>query len=610
MIAKVLRAEITAKKADFWPVLEAIKRGGVLHIEPAEEDMLGLSPEEAQEERALSALLPLFREMARAAGGFPEAEPIGMSPEEIVRETREIYEDFKAQAERLDEMRAGLRVMLDHKRVISAALRLAPKGEDYAVITLSRDELRHLSVVRDFLRERGAEARLEATEIAGNRVAVIIPAGKILPELKEFLYKEGFNELRLPEELSSMSLEEAAQQLERGIKDLPRKLEEAESALLGYTREKAQRLSELMATAFDRLACLRIKSEMAWAGRFTFTINGWILEKDKGMLLSALKGLPVAITLAPPDKKEFHRVPVKLVNPGFSRPFEALLGIYQLPMYGSLDPTWSLWLFFPIYFGFMLGDVGYGILALVIFGFMRALSKPRTVLRDFSNLFLWASGWSVFFGVLYGEFFGTMGEALGMKPILLHRLHDITHMLLLSVGFGVIQVLLGIFMGFINNMRLGHPKHAIYELGRFFGIIGILTAILSLASLLPHPGLWLGLGLIGLSLPAVVWAEGFIAPLEMLSAIGNMMSFARLMAIGLASAILAMIANTFYSKIPILIGGLLTALLFHALNTVLGIFDPTIQGLRLQFVEFFSKFYITGTKTFKPFRIGGKDYVS
>jgi len=165
-------------------------------------------------------------------------------------------------------------------------------------------------------------------------------------------------------------------------------------------------------------------------------------------------------------------------------------------------------------------------------------------------------------------------------------------------------------MGFVNNMRLGHYKHALYEIARFFGIAGILTAVLALAKVFPAIALWVGLAVVLASLPLVVWVEGFIAPLEMLSAIGNMMSFARLMAIGLASAILAMIANIFYSKIPLLIGGLVVALLFHTLNTVLGIFDPTIQGLRLQFVEFFSKFYITGTKAFKPLRIGGKDYVS
>jgi V/A-type H+-transporting ATPase subunit I len=197
-----------------------------------------------------------------------------------------------------------------------------------------------------------------------------------------------------------------------------------------------------------------------------------------------------------------------------------------------------------------------------------------------------------------------------MRPLLFHRLHDITPMLLVAVGLGVLQVLLGIFMGFLNNIKLRHYKHAIYELARFLGIGGIIVAVLSLAKVLPHPGLWVGLALILVSLPAVVWVEGFIAPLEMLSAIGNMMSFARLMAIGMASAILAMIANIFYSKIPLLIGGLIVALLFHTLNTVLGIFDPTIQGLRLQFVEFFSKFYVTGTKAFKPLRIGGKDYVS
>ena len=612
LIARVLKVEVTARKEDFWPVLDAIKRSGTLHVEPVEDEAeaLGLSDGEAAEERALASLLPPFREMDRASRGFPESEPLDLSPDEVARETREIYAGFRDALGRLEEMRSKLQVMADHARVLAAAMRVVPRGQEHLIITLSREELRHLNQVREFLAAHGAEPGLEAVDIAGNRVAVVIPAGKILAELREFLYREGFNELRLPEALAGLAPGEAIARLEKEKRELPGEIRKAENSLTGLLSEAAPRLSALMATTLDRLACLRVKAGMARGGRFTFAIVGWVMEEEKDSLVSALKGLPVALCFCRPDRKEYHRVPVRLRNPWFARPFEAILGIYQLPMYGTCDPTWTLWFFFPIYFGFMLGDVGYGIIALVIFGFMRALSKPRTMLRDFSNLFLWASGWTIAFGIAYGEFFGTVGEALGMKPLLVHRLHDITHMLLAAVGLGVLQVLLGIFMGFVNNMRLGHYKHAVYEIARFFGIVGILTAVLALAKVFPTVALLVGLAVVLASLPLVVWVEGFIAPLEMLSAIGNMMSFARLMAIGLASAILAMIANIFYSKIPLLIGGLVVALLFHTLNTVLGIFDPTIQGLRLQFVEFFSKFYITGTKAFKPLRIGGKDYVS
>ena len=612
MIARVLKVEITARKDDFWPVLDAIKRSGTLHVEPAEDEAeaLGLSGQEASEERALASLLPLFKEMSGASHGFPESEPLDLGTEEVVGETREIYAQFRDALGSLEEMRSNLRVMADHARVLAAVRRIIPEGQEHVIITLSREELRHLNQIREFLEGRGAKPRLEAVDIAGNRVAVVIPAENILADLKEFLYREGFNELKLPEALSGLGPGEAIARLEQDLRELPGKIRRTEDNLAWFLSKSGPRLSALMATALDRLACLRVKSGMARGGRFTFVLVGWVLEEEKNSLISALKDLPVDLKFGKPDRKEYHRVPVRLRNPWFARSFEALLGIYQLPMYGTCDPTWTLWFFFPIYFGFMLGDVGYGIITLVIFGFMRAISKPRTMLRDFSNLFLWASGWTIAFGIAYGEFFGTVGEALGMKPLLVHRLHDITHMLLAAVGLGVLQVILGIFMGFVNNMRLGHYKHAVYEMARLFGIVGILTAVLALANILPKLALWAGLGLVGLALPLVVWVEGFIAPLEMLSAIGNMMSFARLMAIGLASAILAMIANIFYSKIPLLIGGIIVALLFHVLNTVLGIFDPTIQGVRLQFVEFFSKFYVTGTKAFKPLRIGGKDYVS
>jgi len=171
-------------------------------------------------------------------------------------------------------------------------------------------------------------------------------------------------------------------------------------------------------------------------------------------------------------------------------------------------------------------------------------------------------------------------------------------------------------IGFYNYLVLEHKKHAVFELGRFFAILGILILLFSNLRL---PGItpdWMygipnGVGYAGIASLILgslltVYAEGPLGLIEIFSAFGNVLSYARLAAVGLASAILAEIANKFIELIPVPAFAILVALTFHILAFVLGIVDPTIQGMRLQFVEFFTKFYVPAMKLFRPLKKGGE----
>ncbi len=576
MVERVLGVELTAKRRDFWRVVRRVRDLGLLHLEEAEGEALGLTPEEKAEAQRLRAFLRSVKAL-----DLPSVEP----PEEFdLAEAERALEEIGELRERVDSLRRELGALRLQRRLAEAAFRLAPEGE-FAVLVLPREELRQLELVRRW----GAEVR--AAEVEGRVVAVVLAEN--IEEFKKFAYEEGFNLLRLPEGgLGALSEQ---------IEELERQLRDAEALLERKLSQYKDLLAKAKAYARDRLALLGVKERYAEAGRFTFTLRGWVLERDAQKLAAALEDL-AAVEFSKPDKHDYPRVPVRLKNWGVFKPFEALIDLYQAPVYGTFDPTWTLWAFFPLYFGFMLGDVGYGLLALLIFLFLYRF-KP---VRDFAKIYIWAAVWAIVFGFLYGEFFGELGAVLGMRPLWVHRLHDIKVILGVAFGFGVLQVLFGIALGILNNFRLGHPKHAFFELGRLLGILGLFGAIGGAVSGV-KPVLLTGAVLLVVALPLLL-VEGFVGPLEMLSAVGNMMSFVRLAAIGLASAILATIANTFYEKIPVVLLGLAVAMLFHALNTVLGIFDPTIQGLRLQYVEFFSKFYVPGGKIFKPLRKGGEGY--
>jgi V/A-type H+-transporting ATPase subunit I len=103
------------------------------------------------------------------------------------------------------------------------------------------------------------------------------------------------------------------------------------------------------------------------------------------------------------------------------------------------------------------------------------------------------------------------------------------------------------------------------------------------------------------SFPAILYGGGIFGTIEIISTMGNILSYARLMAIGLASVILALVANEFYGATGIVVIGIISAVSLHALNLVLAMFSPSIHSLRLHMVEFFSKFYEGGGEKFKPF---------
>ncbi|MBW2123206.1 MAG: V-type ATP synthase subunit I, partial [Deltaproteobacteria bacterium] len=140
--------------------------------------------------------------------------------------------------------------------------------------------------------------------------------------------------------------------------------------------------------------------------------------------------------------------------------------------------------------------------------------------------------------------------------------------------------------------------------------IGVICAIFILISylarLLPREFFTTGIVLILVSIPLLIYAEGFVGILEIISVIGNILSYARLMAIGISSAIIAMVANFFGGALGNFVVAAIIVLLLHALNLVLGLYSPTIQGLRLHYVEFFKQFFRYGGRKYTPFSRAGE----
>jgi V/A-type H+/Na+-transporting ATPase subunit I len=377
----------------------------------------------------------------------------------------------------------------------------------------------------------------------------------------------------------------------------------------------------------------------------TFVAEGWVPADKVAGITNSLVYMTdgkVFVTVVPTDP-EHDSVPVEYNNPDFAKPAQVLMDVYSRPKYTEIDPTLMLSIVFPLFFGLILGDVGYGLILLVMALGLRKFLKGeegRYLLDVLRN----ASISSIFFGLLYSEF---LGFAIpGLKPILFsrHMMAEaaegeagghgpmIPELMILSIWIGILHITLGRILGIINHAQQDHGEHRTKAVLANFGWIavmwGVLIAIWSIAPIPLMPDLT-GLpsvvsilnvgGVVGVFFAALgallIARESVLELVELPSIISHVLSYARIVAVGFSSVAIAMVINFMaigmliepqlehfsIFSIVIIIAGLVVFLLGHALNTVLGIMGGGIHSVRLHYVEFFTKFYKGGGIKYIPF---------
>jgi V/A-type H+-transporting ATPase subunit I len=257
-----------------------------------------------------------------------------------------------------------------------------------------------------------------------------------------------------------------------------------------------------------------------------------------------------------------------------------------------------------------LGDIAYGAIILVFALIMKKMYKTEIWLQHLMTILILGSIPSIFFGVIFGEFFGNFGEEMGwIHPmhflgITWNRVEALMPLLILAIAIGVFHVFLGLVLGIINALAKKSKKHAIEKAGMIVAISGLLLVISAAAEMVPGILLQPGIVMILVAIPLIIYGGGFFGVFEIMSTVGNILSYARIMAIGMASVILALVANQLGGAMEVTLVGFLIAALLHILNIVLAMFSPFLHSFRLHMVEFNQKFYEGGGKTYKPFRKG------
>jgi len=447
----------------------------------------------------------------------------------------------------------------------------------------------------------GGETELLHHELSSGESAVLILASsRAAPRVSALLSASRVEELPSPAGAGEKNLLRALPAIKARLAQIPNALRALEAERRALAGVHGAWLSDLRAFLRDRQLRLDARIRVL-AAEYLFIIEGWLpaprlIDLER---LQATLGSDVVVSTIGTDDWTADAVPVALHNPPLFRPFELLTRMLPLPKYGTIDPTPFVAIFFPAFFGLILGDVGYGLMLAALAGLLRLKSLPDTPLRSASIVGLACSSSAIAFGFIFGEFFGSLGETIGLHPFF-DRAHATIPFLALAVALGGVHITLGVILAGMSAWRRGHRREAAGR-GVALGML-ILTGFLLLVVLEVLPrGLLTPLAIaILVAFTVLVTLEGLVAVIELLSTVGHILSYARIMALGTASVMLAIVANEMVGALGSILVGAVFALLFHLVNFAIGLFSPTIHALRLHYVEFFGHFFSPGGAEYRP----------
>jgi V/A-type H+-transporting ATPase subunit I len=624
MIIRMAKVEIVGPKQDLLSTLDLLHNRGIFQPDPQLMERVVLTEDERlqtlvldeNELRERSFFQDLQERIMTLLELLPETDN-GISPLQplpVMALLDELVDQHLASARdqisTLNECRRNAEALqhdLHFWEALEPLLKDLPKNSNLELFGVTIRDTRQLQKLDTLLQERtrGRCYTSSATTADGDLVGLIATDSKIAASLRETLTDEKVPELALPEELADLPLPQRITALQDRLKIQLGKCSQFEARLLEMSRRWRPIYRRAFAWLEERLALYRATAT-AYTTQLCFIIQGWMANDEVKPLIDdltrAFAGRVVLEQQMILDE-DLDQVPVMLRNPGYFAPFEIFSRLLPLPKYSSYDPTPLIGLFFPVLFGMILGDIGYGMILLVLAFFLARHFPPRTLTSDIGKVLGIAALYTLVFGVLYGEFFGNLGETwLDLHPVWFDRGKAVVPMIVFSLTVGVAHVLLGITLGALTELRRHQPRKALLKLAM---LVAVILAVLALVGWF-YPQSWLSTGPlligIGILMPVLIAAEGLLAPLELLKTMGNIISYVRIMAIGFCSILLAVVANRLGGMTGDIMVGILVAGILHAFNLLLGVFAPTVHSLRLHYVEFFSKFLDLGGRRFEPWQ--------
>ena len=449
-------------------------------------------------------------------------------------------------------------------------------------------------------------------------VAILIPRDDV-DEVEKTVRDYGF---------SQISFEDFEGTATANLKRIENEHKSVEDLLASYKKdvvnkasykEDIEEYSDILTIKMDQE---KIKAKLLKTER-TFFVEGWIPERAMGEAEKLFRKYECCYQFREPEEGE--EVPVLLQNKAFFKPVEAITEMYSLPAYGSFDPTSIYALFYILFFGMMFSDACYGIImAVACFLVLKKFNLEGTT-KNMMQLFFYCGIstfiWGAMFGGWFGDFFTVfaktiLGKDLVIKPWWFNPLEDPLKLLIFSLILGVIHIFIAMGIKAYMQIKEGEWFEALCDEGFWYATVSGI-------------GIWLFGGQIGLNtkvgmILTIIGAAGLLIfggrhkkgfgritgglseLYNITSYMSDILSYARILALGLATGVIAQVVNTMGSLAGGGIGGFIVLMLVFVvgqlLNFAINALGAFIHASRLQYVEFFGHFYEDGGEPFQPFR--------
>lgn len=617
------KVEIVGPRQLLGETLSLVRKEGDLHIEPSavgfiddihKKDIHSLLPDE----KALFEKIFLEELEGKLKALFSCLSVDGMresflTPRPIIdtvsRTLDKHLEMCQLLCKKREEIRHDLFELSGYRNFLATVSTLLDKIQltpdlDYIGITL-KDE-KSVAALKDNLNclaDKSCEIFTVPSE-DGSLVGLIAATKDISIDIRSMLSEKQMPEFTFPESIKSMTFVHKVEYLQDEIKNNEAALAAVDAKLTEFTHRWGPMYKAALDWVHEQLSIIQA-SAFSFETTMCFFIYGWMPSgKVTGLSASLQQQFAGSVLLEEIDirREDLERVPVVLKNPQYFKPFENFTRLLPLPSYTSFDPTPFIGLFFPLFFGLILGDGGYGFMLLIISVLLARVSRKNQLFQDALRVLRVCSLYAIIFGFLYGEIFGDLGhKVLGLKPLFMDRQENILPMLYFAFAIGLAHITLGLTLGFVSALRKNTKKKALVKFLNIVLILAIVTLIITFFGVFPELLARPLVITILILTPLLLFSGGLLAPLELIKNIGNIISYARIMAIGLTSVLLANVANQLAGLTGDIVLGFVVGGIIHLLGIIIGVFSSSIHSLRLHYVEFFDKFIELGGRKYRPF---------